>query len=237
MRPLRPYNERTIQRAPRFVGTTRAERCQLRKPHPDHHQFGGPSHLRITNMEQIVSTLSTKMVAFTDMEQNFSALAARMCKVDTCPASASSVSGSPAGSWPLPGQIDGPQPPGPVTRALRTKTGTPDAGSTLTKVQMMRVHEGLSAWLNKILDPSGYPRRLHYKRGPTPSRIGSRAICQEFVEKFQKGGLQYTVISSFLQCHEYNSCASIRITRMARDRSTLCTIVGSFGCNLTRFFL
>ena len=61
---------------------------------------------RITNIEQIVSTFSTKMVAFAEMEQNFSSLTARMCKIETSAASASSVSGS-ARSWPLPGQVDG----------------------------------------------------------------------------------------------------------------------------------
>ena len=38
---------------------------------------------RINNVEQIVNTLSAGMVTFTEMEQNFSALTARMCKVET----------------------------------------------------------------------------------------------------------------------------------------------------------
>ena len=38
------------------------------------------------------------------MEQSFSA---RMCKIKTGAVSTASVSGSPSGSWPLPGQVDG----------------------------------------------------------------------------------------------------------------------------------
>ena len=40
----------------------------------------------------------------TEMEQSFSA---RMCKIKTGAVSTASVSGSPSGSWPLPGQVDG----------------------------------------------------------------------------------------------------------------------------------
>ena len=61
---------------------------------------------RITNVEQIVSALPAKMVAFAEMEHNFSAVAARVCKIETGTASASSVSGS-ARSWSSPGQVDG----------------------------------------------------------------------------------------------------------------------------------
>ena len=46
---------------------------------------------RITNVEQVVSALSARMVAFTKMEHNFSALAARVCKIETNVNSASHV--------------------------------------------------------------------------------------------------------------------------------------------------
>ena len=61
---------------------------------------------RITSVEQTVNALSAKMALFAEMEQNFSNLTARVCKVETYAASASDVSGS-ARSWSSVEQIDG----------------------------------------------------------------------------------------------------------------------------------
>ena len=61
---------------------------------------------RITNIEQIVNTFSTKMASLAEMEQNYSSLTARLCKVEGDMVSASSVSGS-ARSWNVIGQNDG----------------------------------------------------------------------------------------------------------------------------------
>ena len=61
---------------------------------------------RITNIEQIVNTFSNKMASLAEMEQNYSSLTARLCKVEGDMVSASSVSGS-ARSWNVIGQNDG----------------------------------------------------------------------------------------------------------------------------------
>ena len=49
---------------------------------------------RITKVEQIVNTFSAKMVSFAEMEQNVNSLTARMCKIETNAASASSGPGT-----------------------------------------------------------------------------------------------------------------------------------------------
>ena len=54
----------------------------------------------------ITKTLGDFATGLTEMEQNFSALTARMCKVETYATSASNVSGS-ARSWPILAQVDG----------------------------------------------------------------------------------------------------------------------------------
>ena len=51
-------------------------------------------------------TLGDFETRLTEMEQNFSTLTARVCKVETYAASASNVSGS-ARSWPSGEQVDG----------------------------------------------------------------------------------------------------------------------------------
>ena len=49
--------------------------------------------------EAIVTALSARIAAFTEMEHNFSALTARVCKIETNNTSASNVFGS-SRSWP-----------------------------------------------------------------------------------------------------------------------------------------
>ena len=61
---------------------------------------------RLTNIEQIVNTFSTKMAAFAEMEHNVSSLTTRICNIEASAASASSGSGS-ASSWNLLGHSDG----------------------------------------------------------------------------------------------------------------------------------
>ena len=116
----------------------------------------------ITNIEQIVSTFSTKMVAFPEVDQNFSVLTARMFKVETCAASASSVSSS-ARSWPSPGQVDGSTAAGshdPGSSENRRNTrrrldtiSSPDAenarSAVLLRFRCDQCHAGVSAWLKE----------------------------------------------------------------------------------------
>ena len=60
-------------------------------------------------------------------------------------------------------------------------------------------HAGMSAWLNKELDPSDYPQRVHCKRGTDSARIvlNTRALCQDLVARFKDDGLPYSVSSPF----------------------------------------
>ena len=61
----------------------------------------------MTRMDsQNTKTLGDFATRLTEMEQNFSALTARMCQVETYVASVSNVSGS-ARSWPSVEQVDG----------------------------------------------------------------------------------------------------------------------------------
>ena len=65
----------------------------------------------VSRVESCVQTLSQTVAAMTtqvtSIEQIVGSLAARVAALETGAVSASSVSGSPSGSWPLPGQIDG----------------------------------------------------------------------------------------------------------------------------------
>ena len=87
----------------------------------------------------VTNTLGGFAARLTEMEQNFSAFTARMCKIETGVTSASSVSGYPSGSGPLPGQIDsstatasrdrGPSEEGRKTRRRLDKDTSPDDDS------------------------------------------------------------------------------------------------------------
>ena len=70
-----------------------------------------PLMQNMSNFDSLVHTLSqsvgTLTTMFTSVEQNVSSLAARVPALEAVSVSTSSVSGSPAGSWPFPGQLDG----------------------------------------------------------------------------------------------------------------------------------
>ena len=185
---------------------------------------------RINNVEQIVSALSAKMVAFTEMEQRPHCTHAQ--DRNRCDLSLKCLRITQD-----PGQIDGSPPPGPVTRALRKETGIQDAGSTLTRVQITRMHEAPSSYgffANNATKacPHGSTRA----KSSLQNRIVLKSQMSRLRGKVQIGWPPYTVNSPFFECHEYNSCASVQVARMARDRSTFCTAVGSVGCKATRKF-
>ena len=84
-----------------------------------------------------MAILTTKV---TSIEHVVGGLAARVAALEAGAISASSVSGSPTGSCPLPGQLGGSTATGSRDARL-TKTGIQEANSTLTLVQMMKMHE------------------------------------------------------------------------------------------------
>ena len=148
----------------------------------------------------------------TEMEQNFSALTARMCKIETNAASASGVAGS-ARSWPSPGQVDGStvarhhdpgsSEEGRNTRRRLGKDTSPDDESApsavLSRFLCEQCHAGVSAWLKKTLVPTDLPEGIHCKAGTTSARLvpETRARCQEFVARFKDDGLPCSVCSPF----------------------------------------
>ena len=84
--------------------------------------------------------MATITAKFTSVEVVVGGLAARVAAWEAGAISASSVSGTPAGSWPLPGRIDGSTATGSRDVSSWTKTGIQDADSTKTQAQMMRMH-------------------------------------------------------------------------------------------------
>ena len=143
------------------------------------------------------------------MEQNFSALSARICKVETCAASASNVSGS-ARSWPSLEQVDG-----------STAAGTHGPGSsddnrntirrldTFSRLRM-NMHEVPSYYsslvnnitlefllrINSIWEKSNMPIyikpiRIHCKTCGQSVRpvFETRAKCQDFVARYKDDGI------------------------------------------------
>ena len=107
----------------------------------------------------------------------------------------------------------GPQPWGPVTRVRRKKAEIQDAGSTLTNVRMMRLHEAPffygflvnNAFLActhgffRTLASTDQPVRVHCKRRTKSARIvfETRSKCQDFVARFKDDGLPHSVNSPF----------------------------------------
>ena len=68
-------------------------------------------------------------------------------------------------------------------RKLDTDTGPDDENArsaVLSRFSCEPCHAGMSAWLNKVLDPSDFPQRVHCKRGTKSARIvlNTRAQCQ-----------------------------------------------------------
>ena len=88
----------------------------------------------------ISKTLGDFATRLSEMEQNFSALTARMCKFETNAASASNVSGS-ARSWPTLEQVDGSTAAGPMAQDHLMTTETLDEGLILPQAQKMNNHE------------------------------------------------------------------------------------------------
>ena len=77
----------------------------------------------------------------TERKQNFIALTARMCKFETGVNSSSNVSGSLGGSWPLPGQIDGPTAAGSHDQGYLKMARLQGAELINSQVQMMKMLE------------------------------------------------------------------------------------------------
>ena len=126
-----------------------------------------------------------------------------------------------------------------MTQGLLKKTGTQDAGSIPSQVQMMKMLEVLFSYGC----PPGSERHLQQPTCPQPicpsgfiakqvphlldSYSSTRAKCQEFVATCRDhGGLPFSVDSPFLQHQCHCSGSTIQITRRPRSRETFCTALG-----------
>ena len=143
----------------------------------------------------VAKTLGGFVARLTEMEQNFSAFTARMCKIETGVTSAPSVSGYPSGSRRPPGQIDrstatasrdrGPSEEGRKTRRRLDKDTSPDdenaRSAVLLRYPCEQCHAAMSAWLARTLGPTDQPERVHCKTRTTSARLvfETRAKCQD----------------------------------------------------------
>ena len=185
----------------------------------------------------ITTTLGDFATRLAEMEQNFSTLTARLCKVEIYAASASNVSGS-ARSWPSLEQDDGSTAAGPhgpgssndnrsTRRRLDTSTSPADEqarSAVLLRFPSAQYLTGGTEWLETALENSGIaphnrPTRIHCKAVSVSARLvfETRAKCQEFVARFKDDGILYE-IDTFL-------CTSritilVRHSRSVEDRET-----------------
>ena len=148
----------------------------------------------------VTKTFCGFVAGLTEMEQNFSARTARKNKVDTGVTSASSVSGSPGGSSPSLEQVD--CSPATGSRYQGSSNENRNTRRRLDTDKSPDDENARSAVLTTRYDPSAkclLPRNVSYSRAKSPDFLFLR--------------------STDFRCEEYNSCPSIRIIRMARDRS------------------
>ena len=149
----------------------------------------------------ISKTLGDFATRLTEMEQNFSALTARMCKFETHAASASNVSGS-ARSWPTLEQVDGSTAAGShgpgssddnrnTRRRLDPPSNTEDEQSrsaVLLRFPCEQYHKGITKWIDNLWEESSMPAydkpvRIHCKAGSVSFRLvfATRGKCQDTI--------------------------------------------------------
>ena len=158
----------------------------------------------ILNISTLGNALGAINNRFSVIESKFELLASRVLAIET-----GAASGSPSGSWPLPGQVGGSTATGSrgpssmdekrnMRRKLVNDIGSEEnenaRSAALLQLSCEDCHSGVSAWLRKYIEPDEWPERLHCKYTSKSARLvfETRAKCQAFVTKF-KNGLQYTV--------------------------------------------
>ena len=118
----------------------------------------------------IAKTLGDFATRLTEMEQNFSTLTARLCKVETYAASASNISGS-ARSWPSLEQVEGSTAagshgPGSSSENRNTRRSldispNPDdeqsRSAVLLRFPCEQYHKRITKWINNVCEESNMP--------------------------------------------------------------------------------
>ena len=182
-----------------------------------------------------LETLGDFATRLSEMEQNFSALTARMCKIETYTASASNVSGS-ARSWPTLKQVDGSTAGGShgpgssddhrnTRRRLDTSSSTDDEQSRSAVLQRFPCEQylqGITKWIDTLWDESNMqtcnkPFRIHCKAGSVSVRLvfETRDKCQDFVAQHKDDGIPCAINSPF--CRP-STPVTVRQSRSIEDR-------------------
>ena len=184
---------------------------------------------------RISKTLGDFATRLTEMEQNFSALTARMCKVETYATSASYVSGS-ARSCSTLEQVDGSTAAGShgpgssddhrnTRRRLDTSHSTEDEQSrsaVLLRFPCEQYLKGITKWIDTLRDESNMqacnkPVRIHCRAGFVSVRLvfETRGKCQDFIARYKDDGNPYATNSPF--CRSSTTIA-VRQSRSIEDR-------------------
>ena len=174
-------------------------------------------------------------IGLTEMEQNFSALTARMCKFETYAASASNVSGS-ARYWPTFEQVDGSAAalshgPGSsddnrnTRRRLDPSSSAEDEqlrSAVLFRFPFEQNFKGITKWIDTLWEESDVlacnkAARIHCKAGSVSVRLvfETRGKFQDFVVRYKDDGIQCAIDSPFC-CT--NTTITVRQARSMEDR-------------------
>ena len=161
-------------------------------------------------LEQNISTLT----------ENVSSLTARICKIETNATSVYSGSDS-ARSWNILGHSNGSTAAGSLgshgpgssddsrntRRRLDTFSGPEDEqarSAVLQRFPCEQYHKGITKWINNIWEESNMPAfnkpvRNHCKAGSVSVRLvlETRAICQDFLARYEGDGIPYAINSPF----------------------------------------
>ena len=183
----------------------------------------------------ISKTLGDFAGRLSEMEQNFSAITARMCKFETYAASASNVSGS-AKSWPTLEHVDGSTAAGSHApgssddnRNTRRRLDPPSSAedeqsrsAVLFRLPCGQYLKGVTQWIDTLWDESGMlacnkPTRIHCKAGSVSVRLvfETRGKCQDFIVRYKDDDILYA-INSPLCCT--NTTITVRQSRTIEER-------------------
>ena len=183
----------------------------------------------------ITKTLEDFATRLTEMEQNFSTLTARMCKVETYAASASIVSGS-ARSWPSGEQVDGStaaKSHGPgssddnrnTRRRLDTLSSPEDEQSRsafFLRFPCEQYHKGITKSIDNLWEESNMPTcnklvRIHCKAGSVSVRLvfETRAKRQDRIPRYKDDGIPHAINSPFCSA---NTNIVVRQSNSIEDR-------------------
>ena len=157
------------------------------------------------------------MASFAEMEQKYSSLSARLCKVEGDMVSASSVSGS-ARSWNVLGQNDGSTAAGShgpgssddnrnSRRRLDTFSSPEEEQSrsaVLLRFPCEQYLKGITKWIDTRWEESNMPAcnkpvRIHCKAGSVSVRLvfETQGKCQDFIARCKDGGIPYAINRPF----------------------------------------